>query len=539
MAALTDKQKKQLRDSYRLWRSDINAWVRDKFSKSLTDGRIRFSSQQRQYFAVLSELVNAKYKQHLDKLRGKTQEFSDRELALCRKYGVSIMAGKGVGKDFITALTMAWFLDCFPDSRVVASGAVAQHLRNVLWAEFDKICSLADPAGEDKDGRPITCLQALFDIQVGRINHKDNPQRWFAEAVTINKHATEAEQAGTVAGRHAEFMMVVVDEAASTPDVVLHKLEETLTFPLNFALMIFNPERINCYAVKTHHDPELMENWELLHWSAEESELVKPEIIEAAAKGGRDSFKFRVSILGLPPLVTANTLIPPDWVYAARGRDISCTEYDPVLAGVDIGGGGDKSVICIRQGGVVKKFLYNNSKNQMDVADWVAITMDSEGVVAAMVDIVGLGRGAYDRLCQMGLNVRPVDARGKALREDEFFNRRSEMYMTMRKQFQDGLVSLPDDAVDLVEELNAMTFDPQKKNQIVSKDKIRTVLGSSPDSSDALALSYAYHDSIFRAAKYDYNKPLARRNYAIVGFFLFFYTYLLNYLLKYVLTFPV
>lgn len=515
MAGITPKQKKQLGESYKLWRRDPWQWVTDKFSVALADGRIRFSTQQREFFVVLSRLVSAKHKRHLVEVMGRDYEVTEEERELCRKYGISIMAGKGVGKDFITALTMAWFLDCFPDSRVVASGAVAQHLRNVLWAEFAKICALANPAGEDKDGRPITCLQAIFELQVGRINHKDNPQRWFAEAVTINKHATEAEQAGSVAGRHADFMMVVIDEAASTPDVVLHKLEETLTSPMNFALMIFNPERQKCYAVDTHYDPKLMDLWERLQWNAEESELVKPEIIEAAAKMGRDSFKYRVSILGLPPLVSANTFVPPDWVYAARDRDIDATDYDPILAGVDIGGGGDKSVICIRQGGVVKKFLYNNAKNQMDVADWVAITMDSENVVAAMVDIVGLGRGAYDRLCQMGMNVRPVDARGKAMREEEFFNKRAEMYMALRRQFESGTISVPDDT-DLFEQLCAITFSPEKKNQIVSKDELRRILGESPDSADALALSYAYPDAIFRAARYDYHQPVPVRRFAIV-----------------------
>jgi hypothetical protein len=297
-------------------------------------------------------------------------------------------------------------------------------------------------------------------------------------------------------------------------------LQDTLTKPFNFALMIFNPIKRNCFAVKSHYDASETKRWLCLHWPSNESELVTPEFIASFDKYGRDSFRYRVRILGLPPVVDSNAIVPDDWVYAAFERPPFSVEGMPVLAGVDVGGGGDKSVICLRQGGNVLKFLYNNSKNLMEVADWVVSVMLQNNVACAFVDTVGIGQGVFDRLIQLRMNARPADSRAKAMREELYYNKRSEMYMVTREKFENGTISFLEENEDIVVQGAAITYKPEEKCKVMRKDEIRKIIGESPDDFDALVLSHAYPDHIFSKlhnADNDYfSGQLPVQRYAIV-----------------------
>jgi len=57
--------------------------------------------------------------------------------------------------------------------------------------------------------------------------------------------------------------------------------------------------------------------------------------------------------------------MPMEWVTAAMHREFDENPDAPVIFGVDVGGGGDKTVVCVRQGGTVHAFLRNNSSNQI------------------------------------------------------------------------------------------------------------------------------------------------------------------------------
>lgn len=501
--ALTPKQlKTRLESSIIHWRNFPIDWVKDKFKTSLRSNKIVLSTQQLEYFDELGKLSRAKQQLRVEK-RGGVPKWDATIESYRTKIGISIMAGKGVGKDFITAMTVLWMIDCFPNCKVPCTGANAKHLRNVLWAEISKVASLSEKINEN-DPISKTVLQGILNFGVERIERKDNPAQWFAEALTINRNSTKDEQALTVQGRHADAMMFVVDEACSTPDIIFPKIEETLTDPFNFMLMIFNPDRTRSYAIKTHYDPTVSDKFVKLRWNAEESELVTREHIDNIARQGRDSRAYRVGVLGLPPLVDSNTLIVPDWVFDAVGRDVVPSDYDPIIAGVDVGGGGDKSVICFRQGGKVIGFEYNSDKNLMDVAAWVKVRMDVAGARAAFVDAIGLGQGVYDQLQKMGAVVRAVDNRSKATREDKYFNKRSECYMRLREAFQNNLIGMPEDVTeDLKEELNSITFDAERRNKIGDKNELRKIIGRSPDEADALALTYAYDHDAYRQSRFN------------------------------------
>lgn len=483
-----EKQKARAIASIKHWRDNPLEWVKDKFPK------VKPSSQQVRYFNELGKLIRAKIKAH-ENPDGLTED----ERVYAGKIGISITAGQGVGKDFIAAMTICYFLDVFPYPKVTATGVTGKHLRNVLWAECSKILRLAVSTNPDDHQAP-TVLEEVITWQTEKMFHKGakNPgAEWFAECVTINPNSTDEEQAKTLYGRHADYQLIVVDEAASVPEPVFGPLEGTLTSKCSIALMIFNPTRAKGYA----HDSQYSKSdlWITARWSAEESELVTKEHLEKMLKYGRESNTYRVKVLGLPPTSATGGLIPYDAIQDAIEKEFETSEFDPVMGAVDAGGGGDRSVVCIRTGPIAE-FHQKQTADPDDLKDWAGSTLLKEEATVAFVDNIGLGWYLPKALRNMNIDARPADSRStKDLREPEkFLNKRAEMYWDLSLAFINRAISIPNDE-DLINELGAITRDDVgNKVKIADKKEIRKKLGFSPDHADALAMTYYKPDHLFR-----------------------------------------
>lgn len=473
------------------WRTNPLSWVSDRFGDA-----VKLSTQQTLYMKELRNLIISKEKSFLS-----PDKLTDRERLYASKIGISIMAGQGVGKDFCTALTMMYFLDVFPYPKVTATGVTGKHLRNILWAECSKIMRLSKKT-DPNDPQSPTILEYNLEWQTERIFRKGLNKagsEWFAEAVTINPHASEDEQAKTLYGRHEAYQLIVIDEAASVPEPIFGPLEGTLTSRCAIALMIFNPTRSKGYAYDSHHGRS--DQWITLNWNAEESELVSKDHLAKMLRYGRDSNTYRIKVRGLPPVQGDGGLIPYDRINEAIDREFDVSEFDPVMCGVDVGGGGDMSVVSVRQGPLVK--IFEKSTTDPDqLADWVANILHLEEHTVAFVDNIGLGWGVVKSLQNRGINARPADSRSvKDLVEPEkFHNKRAEMYWTMAQAFIHGAISIPNNE-DLINELGAITMEASSfgnKLKVRDKKELRKILGFSPDRSDAIAFSFYRDDSYFR-----------------------------------------
>jgi len=493
-----DREVNHAKKQLERWTREPLVWVRDNFPT------VKLSRQQEQFWVALGDVVNAKVK------LGNGDKLTDEEGVLARKVGISISAGQGVGKDFITAMAIYWFLWCCPaatkhpkydvkdKARVVATGVGGKHLRNVLWAELSKIAMLSvtcDPKGE------VPILKELFDWQTEKLSFRDKRyENWFAEAVTINANSTEEEQARTLYGRHAHSMLIVADEAAGIPDPVFQTMEGTMTDPVNLALMIFNPIKTSGYALRSQNEER--EKWVTFRWDAEESELVSKESIDRKRAYGEDSYEWRVLVKGLPPLVEANTLIPPDWVLAAIERDIGEQSGRGTILGCDVGGGGDKSVVAVRHGYRFEALECNSSPDTTVVEDWVHGLYLRNSAACAVVDNIGIGAGVFFGLRKKnGVVARKGDGRETPRDETKFFNKRAENYWKLRELFEAGNISIPHDQ-DLINEISAITYDPANRNKIADKKEMRKKLGGkSPDKVDAMVLSLYVDDKQFTGNK--------------------------------------
>lgn len=489
----------RLEEKVFFWACNPIEWVKAFFPQlDVETTETGLSTQQEQATRELGKLIRAKLKLH----RG--DKMTPEEKTYSKKIGISIMSGQGTGKDFWVALMGCFFLTCFPYPKLTATANTGKQLRNVLWSEISKIMDLSKRTDPNNPNSP-TILRQLLTWQAERVFlTTQRGERWFWEGVTCNARGSAEEQAEVLGGRHEDYMLLIADEATGLPDAVFKPLEGTLTGIVNLLVLIFNPTRTKGFAIRSQTDPRFIH----LRWNGEESERVPKEHCRSMElKYGRDSNTYRIRILGLPPYSDENTLIPWDMIEAAKDRweYMEPNEEDPVIKGVDVGGGGDPSVVCTRRGGKVLGFKQNNDEDTTKIAHWVVVDADRDDTDAVMIDLIGLGRGVYYIVRQLRAGrVYAIDARKKARLEDQFYNVRAQMYWDLRQAFEDGTIAIPDNE-NLINQLGATKTkksETTSKIQIIGKDKIKQELeGDSPNEADALAMTYAYPESLFKKHK--------------------------------------
>jgi hypothetical protein len=467
----------------------------------------KITKQQSEGFDSLKALATAKLKLRLES-QGKRVKYTDLEKSFVKKIGISIMSGKGTGKDAFASWCIIWFLCCFDDTKVPCTANSGQQLNDVLWAEIGKWLHNSKVQAQ-KQGFEDSYPNSVLVHQSKKLYHKEN-SKWFATPRTINTRASEEEQGETLSGLHSESMMVVVDEASGIPDAVFKPLETTLTKPFNFVLMIFNPTRSYGFAIDSHG--KFREHWVVLHWDSRESENVTEQQIDyMRSKYGEESPAWRAYVVGLPPLSSDDTLIPMDWAMRAIDSELDPDENAPIVFGVDVARqGNDKSIILKRKGPRIIEIKQYSKIDTMELANWVALEIAEDEPEAVYIDVIGIGYGVYDRLREMGFcNVYSVNVAESAARNDQFYRLRDELWWKVREKFEKGLISIPDDD-ELVGELTRVKYQPEFHSKSVIKIESKSDMKkrglSSPNKADALCLTYFGNDFV-------YSKDTVRKKY--------------------------
>ena len=519
-----------IKDLVAQWTLDPVLFVEEDLKVHRRYGGRGISTQQKKALVELGKLVRYKvaYSKKVDAFQ-KSREWPNHEIyedelrkyketldptmvKYAKKRGISIMSGQGTGKDGFASWAILWFLTCFPNPKVPCTAPTAHQLYDVLWAEVSKWMRNSHK-GENDEYVESVC-DTVLEWQKTKIFMKERQGReWFAVARTANSKASAEDQAETLAGFHEDYQMFVVDEASGVTDPVFKPLEGTMTGICNFALIIFNPTKTTGFALETHTKEQ--SQWVCLRWNAEESENVSREHIEFMrakyVKEGspEDSNIYRIRVLGLPPRSEEGKLIPWDWIEAAatdERREMvreGLDGFDPLKMGFDIGGGGDTSERCLREGGLVHPFKTYNNEDTMKTARWVESQIVEDEPDEVCMDNVGLGRGVFDRVREKGYrSIIGINVRNTPMKEAEFFQLRDELCWRMRDAFQNGTISIPDDD-ELKEQLGQPKYDDMKKGkiQVESKRQMKSRGITSPNKFDSLMLTFFSNDRAFRYTK--------------------------------------
>ena len=166
---------------------------------------------------------------------------------------------------------------------------------------------------------------------------------------------------------------------------------------------------------------------------------------------------------------------------------------DPVWIGADIAAGGrDSSVFCvIDEYGLVEWLEFFHAETQKLVSTMLEIDR-KYNVEGALVDITGgFGNGLVD-YTKRTVGTAGVNFSEKA-DDDNMFNVRTQMYMDLGKSAKESHFYLPDvgDSMRCRNQLSYTTYilNGRGQVQLIPKDEIKKVTGSSPDHGDALVLA--------------------------------------------------
>jgi phage terminase large subunit len=431
----------------------------------------------------LSELILT-YERHPDlfveDLLGVTPQDWQREVMSAVAKGqrrCSIRSGHGVGKSSCASWLMIWFLLTRYPVKIVVTAPTASQLFDALFAECKRwIKELPTP------------IKSLLEMKSDRIELGSSPTEAFISARTSRSESPES-----LAGVHADHVLLVVDEASGVPESVFEAAYGSMSGKDATTILLGNPTRSSGYFYETH--TRLRDSWWTKQVSCLDSPLVSPDFIqEMELKYGSESNAMKVRVYGEFPTAEDDTLISLHAVEQASKRVVEQPEGTPVVWGLDVARyGDDASVLCIRQGRHLMELHSWKKLSLMELAGRVLDLLHSsdEPPEEILVDSIGLGAGVLDRLRELDISARGVNVSESPAMADRYANLRAELW-DLTKSWFDEEVQIPNDD-SLIADLTAprYSFNSSGKMLVESKAETKKRLGRSTDFADSLVLTFA------------------------------------------------
>lgn len=397
-------------------------------------------------------------------------------------------SGHGIGKTYLAACIVLWFLFSFPGAKILTTAPTWFQVENLLWREVRRILT-------------TSLLSSFCRASLTGINLSED---WFAIGLSTNDPTR-------FQGIHAPHVLIVFDEATGVAPDIWDAAEGVAVGTHDRFLGIGNPTDPTS-EFKRKCDSPL---WNVIHLSAEDHPNVveNREIVPGAVTrdwiderlveyGGKDTPLYRARVLGLFPEQGDDMLISLADVERAQKRWHKPSGQIEAM-GVDVARfGSDETVeIDIFEHGYVGEPQAFRGQNTMETAGRVKASTAPRKAV----DDSGLGGGVTDRLKEQDVDVIPYIAGEKAFDPERFLNRRAETWWMIREMLKKDELHLPPDnrlAADLTNIKFAYTSRGQIK--LESKDDIKKRLGRSPDRGDALAIALAaLHYPVFTVTDYE------------------------------------
>lgn len=418
---------------------------------------------------------------------------------------VSIRSGHGVGKSSIAAMAICWFLETHDYAKVPCTAPSAHQLRDVLWGELSKWLRHADELSAQRGDPRRVWLSSLFKLTTERMYDLSAPD-WGAVARTGKKETPEALQ-----GFHATHLLFVIDEASGVPEEVYEAAEGALSTASARVLMLGNPTRNTGTFAASHKHAR--GEYTTLHFRSQDSPLVDPEYRpRLARKFGEDSNVVRVRCDGDFPTAEDDALIPLHLAEACLTRERPIAVGQRRL-GVDVARfGSDRTVLVLRQGGQVLECRVFAKQDTMQTTGAVLQAIASWRVDAVYVDVIGIGAGVFDRLCELeqggdsrlrtctlhAVNVAESAEQYAALYLEKTVPRllRDALWLEMARWLREEspVFAIPEAVLnqDLAGELCTPRYRIDSSGRIVvePKDDMKKRLGHSPDLADALGCTF-------------------------------------------------
>ena len=394
--------------------------------------------------------------------------------------------GHGVGKSALMGMLSNWAMSTWLDCRGIITANTELQLKTKTWPEVDKWHS-----------RSLT--KPWFKLTQTMLQGKgEHASSWCIAKVPWSANNSEA-----FSGLHNEGKRIIIffDEASAIHPIIWEAVQGFLTDENTQIIWIVfgNPTRNNGEFYNCFH--RWRERWTLTHLDARDVEGTnKIQIDQWIEDYGIDSDFVRVRVLGKFPRAGDMQFISSDLVGEAQRRVPYSEIADPFIMGVDVAyGGSAQSVIYYRKGfdGRTQppfKIRGRHTKDLVRLQGVVADRYRHYNADAIFVDGGGVGAGVFRNLKELQIPVIEVNS-SWAASDSIYANKRAEMWGLMKDWLRLGGGICPQD-----HELEADLVGPEyhyraKDNAILltPKEQMLHLLGiPSPDTADALALTFAY-----------------------------------------------
>ncbi len=429
----------------------------------------------------------------------------------------AVRSAHGTGKSHVAARIATWWIDTHPlgSAKVLTSAPTFHQVRSILWGELAR----AHRKGNLK----------------GRLNQTE----WLinGELVGFGRKPADPAKGGideTVTdfqGTHAEFLLVIFDEADGIPKPLWLAAQSLLMGEQNRFLAIGNPDNPQSHFAtvcapgspwnKIHIPLSATPKFtgEVVHESVWKMMPDQQWIDDFVAQFGKGN-AYKSKVLAEFPETSLDGVIP--WSFFSQGK---LTEEIPdpqvIELGVDVAGSerGDETVIRARTGNVPGQRWGVRTQNSEDIVGLVMRAIRETRATRVKIDVIGVGFGVAGHLrteiARAGLDcgVFGVNVASQASDTSRFKNLRAELWWSVgREGIRDGRIAVSSLDDKTVAELVAPqgSFNALGQYVVEPKEKTRERLERSPDDADALLLAfYAPSNAVMSTSIVD--TRLARR----------------------------
>lgn len=418
----------------------------------------------------------------------------------------AVRGPRGLGKTTLAAWIVLWAVLTSNDVLVMTTAGTWRQLQKFLWPEIHK---WVERLNWEVIGRPKFNRHELTKLSL-KLGHS---REAFAAAST---------NPDNLEGGHAKRVVIIFDEAKAIPNEVFDALEGTFSTSTEaYALAISTPGAPQGRFYDIHVQKPGFEDWHVEHVTLEEAianKRIDPGwAAQRRRQWGEQSAAYLNYVLGEFAESVSDGVIQLSWVELAQERWHEWVEAgrpgELTAVGVDVARfGDDKSVLARRFGNAVDKLSYYVHADTMQLTGYVAQILDAHPVGKALIDVIGLGAGVFDRLNEIskGQNDKwagrliEFEASAKPAKKDStglltFLNRRTEAWWHMRELLNPDNghdIALPPDPV-LLGDLTAPNWETRSDGKIFveSKKQVRKRLKrSSTDAADAVI--QAFYDAV-------------------------------------------
>ena len=406
-------------------------------------------------------------------------------------------SGRGIGKSALVSWLILWMLSTRIGSTVIVSANTENQLRTITWGELIKwTAMIINSHWWEPSATKLTPAQWICELVERDL--KKGTRQWAAEG----KLWSEENPDGYAGAHNHDGMMVIFDEASGIPDSIWSVAAGYFTEPImdRYWLAFSNPRRNQGYFFECFHSKRNF--WRIRQIDARTVEGTDKKVYERIIdEYGTESRQAKVEVYGEFPDQGDGQFISPRMVEEASRKPKYDDDSAPIVIGIDPARyGDDKTVIIVRRGRDLIDIRRYQNEDTMETVGRVIDAIDEYDPALTVIDEGGMGYGILDRLNEQGYKVRGVNFGSKAKNPVVYGNKRAEMWGLMRDWIKTA--SLPQDRqlkVDLTGPMEK--FDSSGVIFLETKDKMKARGLASPDSADALAVTFAFPVSRKKANK--------------------------------------